>query len=181
MTNTEENNLEPEMACNETVNEEKKSEVEELTELNQELNNKYLEALAEIQNIKKRNAQEYETLQKYRSQRLVSELIPVLDSFELALSASNNSQNKELLNYLKGFELVLMQVNQILESEGVKFIDALGKRFDPNVHEALAQVTDEKIDNDIVVEQMQKGYILKDRVLRPALVKVNKLEDEKEN
>lgn len=97
--------------------------------------------------------------------------IPALDSFERALQVeADNEQTKSLL---QGMEMVHRQLVEALKKEGVEAIEAVGQEFDPNLHQAVMQAEDENYGSNIVVEEMQKGYKLKDRVIRPSMVKVN--------
>ena len=99
------------------------------------------------------------------------EILPVLDNLERALDVKVDDQNVK--NYAKGFEMIYQQLVHILNQEGVKEIEALDKPFDPNFHQALMQEAVEGVEPGMVVEVLQKGYMLKDRVLRATLVKVS--------
>ena len=123
------------------------------------------------ENLKKRLHAEAETTRKYRIQSFALELLPILDALERALAVPSEDEN--IQNYVKGFEMIHDQLVGILEKEGVKEIDALNKPFDHNYHQALMQEPVEGVESGIVVEVLQKGYMLKDRVLRAALVKVS--------
>lgn len=156
----------------------KKKKIEELEEeiiqLKEELatsKNAYFKAFADTENLKKRLHAEAENTRKYRIQSFASEILPVLDNLERALQV--NSENEAVTNYVKGFEMIYTQLVAILEKEGVKEIDALNKPFDPNFQQALMQEAKEGVESGIVLEVLQKGYMLKDRVLRAALVKVS--------
>lgn len=147
---------------------------EEVKKLQEELavsKNAYYKAYADADNMKKRLQAEAETVKKYRIQSFASEVLPVLDSLERALDVKVEDQN--IKNYVKGFEMIYTQLKSILEKEGVTEIDALNKPFDPNFHNALMQEAVEGVESGIVVQVLQKGYMLKDRVLRATLVKVS--------
>ncbi|OLP65527.1 hypothetical protein BACPU_16150 [Bacillus pumilus] len=145
--------------------------MDELQQLLDEKENKILRVQADFENYKRRARTEVETVQKYRSQHVVSDLLPALDNFERALRIDpDNEQAKSLL---EGMQMVYRQLIEALKSEGVEPIEAIGKEFDPNLHQAVMQVEDENYDSNIVVEELQKGYKLKDRVIRPSMVKVN--------
>lgn len=133
--------------------------------------NAYFKAYADTENLRKRLQSEAETTRKYRIQSFALEILPVLDSMERALAVKSDDEN--IKNYVKGFEMIHDQLVAVLEKEGVKEIDALNKPFDHNVHQALMQEPVEGVESGIVVEVLQKGYMLKDRVLRAALVKVS--------
>ncbi|MFA1820462.1 nucleotide exchange factor GrpE [Virgibacillus oceani] len=126
---------------------------------------------AEYDNFKKRSAKEKEASLKYKSQDLVNELLPVVDNFERALQVEPTGETKGIIN---GITMVYNQLKDALKSAGVEEIETAGKEFDPNLHHAVMQTEDEDADSNIIVEELQKGYMLKDRVIRPAMVKVNK-------
>ena len=156
----------------------KKDKVAELekkiSELEEEVakqKNAYFKAYADTENLRKRLQSEAETTRKYRIQSFALEVLPVLDSMERALAVQSDDEN--IKNYVKGFEMIYDQLVAVLEKEGVKEIDALNQPFDHNVHQALMQEPVEGVESGIVVEVLQKGYMLKDRVLRAALVKVS--------
>ncbi|KKI88556.1 heat shock protein GrpE [Bacillus sp. SA1-12] len=136
-----------------------------------ETENKLLRSQADFDNYRRRSRLDLEAAQKYRAQSLVSEIIPALDNFERALQIeADNDQTKSLL---QGMNMVYNQLVQALKNEGVEAIKAVGEQFDPHIHQAVMQVEDENYESNTVVEELQKGYKLKDRVIRPAMVKVN--------
>ncbi|MEQ2526246.1 nucleotide exchange factor GrpE [Robertmurraya yapensis] len=137
----------------------------------EEKENRYLRLQADFENSRRRARLDYEAAQKYRAQSLISDLLPVLDNFERALNVeTDNEQTKSLL---QGMEMIHRTLLDALKKEGVEPIESQGKEFDPNFHQAVMQVEEEGFDSNIVVEEFQKGYLLKDRVIRPAMVKVN--------
>lgn len=147
---------------------------EEIASLKEELaasKNAYFKAYADADNMKKRLQAEADNVRKYRIQSFASEVLPVLDSLERALDVKVDDQN--LKNYVKGFEMIYTQLKSVLEKEGVIEIEALNQPFDPNFHNALMQEKKEGVESGIVIEVLQKGYMLKDRVLRATLVKVS--------
>lgn len=147
---------------------------EEIASLKEELaasKNAYFKAYADADNMKKRLQAEADNVRKYRIQSFASEVLPVLDSLERALDVKVDDQN--LKNYVKGFEMIYTQLKSVLEKEGVSEIEALNQPFDPNFHNALMQEKKEGVESGIVIEVLQKGYMLKDRVLRATLVKVS--------
>lgn len=155
-----------------------KKELEALKEENAKLKeelavskNAYFKAYADTENLKKRLQSEAESTRKYRIQSFASEVLPVLDNLERALDVKVDDEN--IKNYAKGFEMIHSQLIHILKNEGVEEIDALNKPFDANYHNALMQEAKEGVESGIVIEVLQKGYMLKDRVLRAALVKVS--------
>jgi molecular chaperone GrpE len=136
-----------------------------------ETENKMLRAQADFDNFRRRARLDQEAAQKYRAQSLVSEILPALDNFERALQIeASNDQTKSLL---QGMNMVYNQLVQALQNEGVETIKSVGEQFDPHLHQAVMQVEDENYDSNTVIEELQKGYKLKDRVIRPAMVKVN--------
>ena len=113
---------------------------------------------------------------KYANQDLILEVIGVLDNFERALNLDDNNLNDELSKFLVGFKMIYASLKEILIKFGVEEIDALDKDFDPMIHQALLVDQDKEKPNNIILDVLLKGYKLKDRVIRPASVKVNKLD-----
>ncbi|TAI29633.1 nucleotide exchange factor GrpE [Bacillus velezensis] len=146
-------------------------QIDELQGLLDEKENKLLRVQADFENYKRRSRLEMEAAQKYRSQNVVTEILPALDNFERALQVEAESEQTKSL--LQGMEMVRRQLMDALEKEGVEAIEAVGQEFDPNLHQAVMQVEDENFGSNIVIEELQKGYKLKDRVIRPSMVKVN--------
>lgn len=136
-----------------------------------ELENRYLRLQADFDNSRRRARLDAEAAQKYRAQSLASDLLTALDNFERATKVeANNEQTKSLLS---GMDMVYKGLLEALKKEGITPIETVGKEFDPHLHQAVMQVEDDSFDANVVVEEFQKGYMLKDRVLRPAMVKVN--------
>ncbi len=131
-----------------------------------------LRLAAEMDNYKKRVIKERESLIKYGSQGMLQELLPMLDNFQRAIESANKS--KDFDSFLEGVEMIFRQMCEALGRKGVSPIDAVGETFDPNIHEAVTQVTSEEYPENIVAEELQKGYMLHDRVVRPAMVAVSK-------
>ncbi|WRP05329.1 nucleotide exchange factor GrpE [Rossellomorea aquimaris] len=153
---------------------EEQQESDELSQLEEKLNeseNRYLRLRADFDNFRRRVNVESEAKEKYRAQGLITELLPALDNFERALNIdADNDQTKTLL---QGMEMVHRSIVEALKKEGVEPIEAVGQEFDPHLHQAVMQTEDENFDSNVVVEEFQKGYKLKDRVIRPSMVKVN--------
>ncbi|KUL17109.1 nucleotide exchange factor GrpE [Bacillus paralicheniformis] len=146
-------------------------QLKELQERLEEKENKLLRVQADFENYKRRARLDLEAAEKYRSQRIISDLLPALDNFERALQIDpDNEQTKSLL---QGMEMVHRQILEAFKNEGVEQIPSVGEQFDPNMHQAVMQVEDEAYESNAVVEELQKGYKLKDRVIRPSMVKVN--------
>ena len=153
------------------VVDESAAQIAELQAKLDETENKMLRAQADFDNFRRRARLDQEAAQKYRAQSLVSEMLPALDNFERALQIeASNDQTKSLL---QGMNMVYNQLVQALQNEGVETIKSVGEQFDPHLHQAVMQVEDENYDSNTVIEELQKGYRLKDRVIRPAMVKVN--------
>lgn len=162
---------EPEVSEPETKEPSSEEIIEDLKAQLEKAKNDFARAYADTENMKKRLQKEADNAKKYRFQQAGLELLPILDSMALALNVQ--TENEEVLNYVKGFEMIQNKLIQVMEREGVKEIDALNKPFDHNTMQALMQEEVEGVESGIVVEVLQKGYMLKDRILRPALVKVS--------
>ena len=146
-----------------------KSEIDLLKEKNNELEDQFLRARAEIANITARNRNERELLQKYRSQDLGKKLLPAIDNLERAMAADVDKD--QAANLKKGVEMVLESLRQALKEEGIEEIPAEGEPFDPNLHQAVQTVpATEDVPADTIVTVLQKGYKLHDRVLRASMV-----------
>jgi molecular chaperone GrpE len=148
---------------------EKIKEVQELTEKNLDL---YIRAQAEMDNMKKRFQKEKEGLVKYSTESLIRQLLGVVDNLEKAIDHSQDENSGTALK--EGVELTLKGLMDILEKSGLERVEALGKPFDPNFHEAISEQEDETVEPGMVLQEYQKGYVLKQRLIRPAMVIVNK-------
>lgn len=147
-------------------------EVKELEESLAAEREKYIRLYAEFENYRKRVQKEKEELVKYSVEPVISDLLTVLDNLEMALEhASRDSDPKSLI---EGVELTLREFKKVIGKYGVEEIDAIGKPFDPNVHHAMSQIERSDIRNNTVVEEYRKGYLLKERLLRPSLVAVSR-------
>lgn len=133
--------------------------------------NKYLRLLADFDNFKRRSQKDREIASKFRSQSLLTDLLPVLDNFERAMAVGANSD--DTASIMKGVEMVQKSLLEAVKREGLEEIPAVGEPFDPNFHQAVMQEKDDNAEPGIVLQELQKGYTLKGRVLRPAMVKVN--------
>lgn len=154
-------------------------EIENLKAQVKEWENKYYTAYADAQNMSKRAKIDAENLVLNKIGCLVENIIPVLDNFERAINVKSDDKNVQ--NFLKGFEMLYQQLYQTLEMEGISQIEAVGKEFDPNLHESIEVVSDENYGNNIVVEELQKGYKFRSKVIRPTLVKINEIETREED
>ena len=146
-------------------------ELNTLTETNKDLVCKLQLSQAELINYRRRKDEEVEGLLRYANQGLITEILPIIDTFEKVLNKDNISD--ELKNYLVGFKMIHKNLCDILKKYGVEEINRVGQVFDPNLEQALLVENDPTKEDDIVLEVLLKGYKLKDRVIRPASVKVN--------
>lgn len=135
---------------------------------------RFLRLTAEFDNYRKRAAREKEESVRYANHRLLERLLPVLDSLDMALAAasSQNGQSPESLQ--EGINLVLQQFRSVLTEAGLEEIEAHGKPFDPNFHEAVSQMETGEFEEGHVAQQLRKGYVLRDRLVRPSTVIVAK-------
>ncbi|WP_257008303.1 nucleotide exchange factor GrpE [Bacillus sp. FJAT-45350] len=150
---------------------EEQAKIKELENQVADFSNRLLRATADYDNFRRRTKEEREAASKYRAQSLVEQLLPALDNFERALMVQ--PEHDETKSLLQGMEMVYRQLQDAMKNEGVEAIQAVGEQFDPHLHQAVMQVEDSNFEANSVVEELQKGYKLKDRVLRPAMVKVN--------
>ena len=171
---------------NEEIKEEKKAEEpkehkkehkkdKKLEELQNEINtlkDKNMRIAAEMVNTLRRKDEETNRLLKYSNESLITELLPVIDNFERALNVDAKTADVE--SYQKGMTMIYNSLKNILEKFEVKEIEAIDKEFDPSFHQAVMQEEKEGTKENIVIEVLQKGYTYKDKVIRPAMVKVSK-------
>ena len=120
----------------------------------------------------KMSLEETQRLLKYSNEALILEILPIIDNFERALSI--NIENQDIINYQKGMKMIYDSLINVLTKFEVKEIDCLNKEFDPTYHQAVMTEEKEGTNPGIIIEVMQKGYIYKDKVIRPAMVKVSK-------
>ena len=143
--------------------------IKELELENEKIKNEYAKAYADTENVRKRLKQEFEVSKKYRIQSFALDILPVMDNLERAISQDGT----DFESYKKGVEMIYKQLVYALQKEGVEEIEAEGKKFDHNWHQALMCEKVDGVEKDQVIEVLQKGYKLKDRVLRAAMVKVS--------
>ncbi|MCI9631313.1 nucleotide exchange factor GrpE [Thomasclavelia cocleata] len=168
-------------AVDEAVDQEnEKKETEEVTveeqlkALEEEVNTwktDYYKVFADMENLKRRLQNEHANTMKFMMQSFIEQLLPVVDNFERSLTVENPSE--EIKNFLKGYEMIYNQLMQVLQSQGVEVIKTEGEEFDPNFHQAVMTVKDDNFKSNMIVEELQRGYKLKDRVIRASLVKVS--------
>jgi molecular chaperone GrpE len=142
----------------------------------QDLNDKYLRLYAEFENYKKRVNKDKEELVKFANESMLYELLPAIDSLELALKHSSDDPNTGLV---QGVEMTLKELHRTLEKFGLSKIDSEGKEFDPSVHHAMMNVEREDMDEKMVAEELRSGYRYHDKLLRPSLVAVSAKPQEK--
>jgi len=129
-----------------------------------------LRTTADFDNFKKRAAREKIEAAQYASFSLIQKLLPVLDNFEMALTAAQSAQSDKLASLQSGVVMIQQQLKSALAEAGLEEIDATGKPFDPNFHEAISQQESTEVPEGNVLQQLRKGYKLKERLLRPATV-----------
>ena len=184
----EKENLEGEAVQNEAVEEqnenvesqEAEKSVEETSEDKikkleaelQEWKNSYTRKLAEFQNFTKRKENEVAEMRKYASEGIIVKLLDNIDNLERAVDASKESQNFDSL--IEGVNMILNNLKHLLAEEGVEEIEAAGKEYNPYEHKAMITENKEELDDNVVVQVFQKGYKMKGKVVRPAMVTVNK-------
>lgn len=154
----------------EAENTEEKAE-EKTEEKADDGNEKYVRLMAEFQNYKKRVAKEKNDIREYATEKLVMELLPVLDNFERALAASAED---DPAGYAKGMELIFTQMVTELQKSGLAEVEAEGQDFDPTKHNAVMTEENEELESGKVSKVLQKGYALNDKVIRPSMVAVTK-------
>nr|WP_281172444.1 nucleotide exchange factor GrpE [Ectobacillus panaciterrae] len=165
--------IEETVTADETADEsnELQEKVMELEAKLSETENRALRLQADFDNYRRRVQLDREAAEKYKAQSLVLDILPALDNFERAMKVEVNDEQAQSL--LQGMEMIHRQLVEALVKEGVEAIEAVGQPFDPYLHQAVMQVEDSSYESNTVVEEFQKGYKLKDRVIRPAMVKVN--------
>ena len=169
--NTEATETKEEVVEEKTAEELLQEKVDKLEEELKQSEDKYLRLYAEFENFKRRKNKEIETNNVYKSQKVITEILPSLDNLERALQVE--SDNEEIKSLLKGVEMVYEWLLNVLKSEGVELIETENAQFDPNYHHAVMQEEDSEKESGAILDTFQKGYKLKDRVIRPAMVKVN--------
>jgi len=149
---------------------------EELTKLNakiKELEEKNLREKAELINYRKRKEEEVIRMMKYCNEELIKEILPTLDNFERAIDMDDENLDDEVSKFLAGVKMIYANLINVLEKFEVKAIDGKNKPFDPTYHNAVMTDKVEGMEPGMVIEVLQKGYMLKDKVIRPAMVRVS--------
>lgn len=159
-----ENKCSDECTCNSSTElEEKVKKLEEALLRNQ----------AELMNFKRRKEEETSRLLKYAEEDIILGFLPILDNFERAIKMDDSNLDDEVSKFLEGFKMVYTQIKTLLEKFEVKEIETLHLPFDPTYHQAVLTDKDENLESGVVLEVLQKGYMYKDKVVRPSMVKVN--------
>ncbi|PWL44357.1 MAG: nucleotide exchange factor GrpE [Clostridiaceae bacterium] len=168
------------MEKEEKKNKKENKELKHLEEENHKLKNdlkesseKVLRLAAEMQNYKKRNETEKSNMLKYANEDLAKSLLPILDNFERAIRLDDNDLSDEVSKFLSGFKMIYGSFVNVLNNIEVKEIECDGLEFDPVYHQAVLTEKDETKPSGVILEVLQKGYMYKDKVIRPAMVKVN--------
>jgi len=160
----------PETSQEEIVTEEVVSDVDVMEQRLSELNNQYIRMAADFDNYRKRQAQERESLLKYGAENTMKGLLSVIDTFERAQQSLNGVDDAEKVK--ESFDVVFKQFTEALTKLGLKTIDTQGQKFDPNLHEAVMQTPNSEVEDHTILQELQKGYMLDDRIIRAALVNV---------
>ena len=132
----------------------------------------FIRSQAEIDNLKKRYQKERQSLAKFANESLIKQLLPVVDNLEKAITHSQDEDSIEAIR--EGIDLTLKGLTDILQKAGVETVEAAGKQFDPNFHEAVSEMADDGVEPGTVTKDLQKGYILNKRLIRPSMVIVSK-------
>ncbi len=155
-----------------------KSEKEDAEKKAQESYDKFLRVSAEFENYKKRTSREMNEFRKFANESLLMKLLPVVDNLERAIASTQEEKSSES-SIAEGINLTLKEIMNIFETFKVKPIESLKKPFDPNFHQAVMQEEAEGTEENIVIKEFQKGYMIGNRLLRPAMVVVSKTETDK--
>lgn len=145
-----------------------KSQVEKLTGDLQEKKDRLLRLQADFDNFRRRSAKEREEISAVVTQNFCKDMLPLLDNFERAMAA----ETKDVEAFQKGVEMIFTQFQEVLKKNGLEQIEAVGQKFDPNFHQAVMRVEDPEKEDDTVAQELQKGYMVKGRVIRPSMVQV---------
>lgn len=145
-----------------------KGQVEKLTGDLQEKKDRLLRLQADFDNFRRRSAKEREEISAVVTQNFCKDMLPLLDNFERAMAA----ETKDVEVFQKGVEMIFTQFQEVLKKNGLEQIEAVGQKFDPNFHQAVMRVEDPEKEDDTVAQELQKGYMVKGRVIRPSMVQV---------
>jgi len=160
----------PSIADSESGIEKLEGQLVELRKEKEEIYDRLLRKHAEFENFRKRTEKDKRQFQQYVLADFIGELVVILDNFERALSHSDEQSGQE---YRKGVELIYRQFKDLLEKKGIRAIETEGRAFDPNFHEAMSRELRNDLPENTILQELQKGYLFHDKLLRPALVKVS--------
>ena len=169
-------NCQPECDCHPCDENEDNDINKELLDAQNKINdlkNTILRNQAELQNYKRRKEEEISRMLKYSEEDIVKDFLPIIDNLERAIKMDDNDLSDEVSKFLEGFKIIYTNTINLLEKYEVKEIQAEGVEFDPTYHHAVLTEHDENKPEGVVLEVLQKGYMYKDRVIRPSMVKVN--------
>lgn len=145
-----------------------KGQVDGLNKDLQEKKDRLLRLQADFDNFRRRSAKEREEISAVVTQNFCKDMLPLLDNFERAMAA----ETKDVEAFQKGVEMIFTQFQEILKKNGLEHIEAVGQKFDPNFHQAVMRVEDPEKEDDTVAQELQKGYMVKGKVIRPSMVQV---------
>jgi molecular chaperone GrpE len=145
-----------------------KAQVESLKAALEEKDNRVKRLQADFENFRRRTSKEREELANVVTQDLLKSMLPILDNFDRAMAA----EQKDNESFQKGVEMIYTQLHETLENAGLELIDTAGQKFDPNFHQAVMRVENPELEDDTIAQELQKGYIVKGRVIRPSMVQV---------
>lgn len=149
----------------------KDEEIQQLKQDVQENEEKYLRLYAEFENYKRRIQKENQTMKAYKAQDVLNDILPTIDNIERALQIEG--ENEQFQSLKKGVEMIYESLINALKENGLELIETEGHQFDPNIHQAVVQDNNPDFESGEITQELQKGYKLKERVLRPSMVKVN--------
>lgn len=150
-----------------------KEKINELENKVKELEDNNLRTKAELINFRRRKEEETSRMLKYANEDLIKELLPIIDNFERAINMDDDNLDDEVSKFLSGFKMIYCNMENILKNYGVTEIEALNLEFDPTIHQAVLTEHVDGVESGKVIEVLQKGYKLKDKVIRPSMVKVS--------
>lgn len=151
-----------------------KKRLEQAEEKARELNDRYVRAHAELENFKKRTNREVSEFKKFAVEAIVKQLLPVFDNLERAVFSAESSGESESCQITQGIKMTLKEIERVFEQFSIKPVDAEGQKFDPLFHMAVGQEERDDVEENTVIKQFQKGYLLHERLIRPAMVIVSK-------
>ena len=149
-----------------------KDEIKQLKEKNEDLNDKFTRLIAEFDNYKKRTDKEYLSLIQNANEKLISEILPIIDDIERSLD--HIDEKSDCKTVLEGFQLIYKNLTSMLEKQGIKPMESVGEEFDPDKHDALMQVENKDVESNHIVDEHLRGYVYNDKVIRHAQVIVSK-------